>query len=225
MTEHQPRQLAFDFPPGIALGPDDFFVSEANRLAFAMLRTPGDWPEGKLVITGPIGCGKSHLARVFHLQTGARVIAASDLVDGPPPDGPIVVEDMENLPAASETAMFHLHNHQRNIGQPLLMTSALPPARWPATLPDLVSRMQATTVAPIDDPDDALLTVVILKLFSDRQIVPPPNLAPYLAQRIERSFAAAADIVERLDKLAMAEGKDISQRLAAALLDKPVDLE
>lgn len=218
------RQLAFDFPAGVALGPDDFFVSNANRVAFAMLGNPDTWPEGKLVITGPEGCGKSHLARVFHLQTGATIIAASELADGPPPAGPVVVEDMERLPASVEAAMFHLHNHQRHTGHPLLMTAATPPTRWPLALPDLASRMQATTVATIDDPDDGLLTVLILKLFSDRQIIPPPTLAPYLAQRIERSFAAAARIVDDLDRLALQEGKAITQRLATRLLDKPDDL-
>ncbi len=213
------RQLAFEFPPGVALGPDDFFVSDANRTAFAMLSAPDEWPENKLVIAGPEGSGKSHLARVFHIQTGATIIAATDLTEGPPPAGPVVVEDIDQLPQTAETAMFHLHNHLRNTRQPLLMTAATLPGRWAIRLPDLASRMQATSVATIDDPDDALLTVLILKLFSDRQIVPPPNLAPYLAQRIERSFAAAALIVDRLDRLAMQEGKAISQRLASGLLD------
>ena len=71
----------------------------------------------------------------------------------------------------------------------------------------------------IDDPDDDLLTALILKLFTDRQITPPLSLASYLARRIERSFAAAAQIVADLDTIAMRDGKPINQRMAAALLD------
>ena len=213
------EQLVFEWPAGVALGADDFFVSSANRTAYAMIGAAGDWPEGKLVLAGPSGSGKSHLARVFQTQTDAMIIPASEITATPPPPTAIIVEDMEQLPPEAEAAMFHLHNHQRHTGRPLLMTAQQPPARWPIALPDLASRMQATTVATIDDPDDDLLTALILKLFTDRQITPPLALASYLALRIERSFAAAADIVAKLDAIALRDSKAVNQRMAAALLD------
>ncbi|MEO0904939.1 MAG: chromosomal replication initiator DnaA, partial [Pseudomonadota bacterium] len=103
----------------------------------------------------------------------------------------------------------------------LLLTSALPPSRWSIALPDLASRMQATTVVHIQNPDDALLSALIMKLFADRQINPQPDLVQYLAKRIERSFAAAADIVARLDSAALAQGRKINKALVAELLDNP----
>jgi chromosomal replication initiation ATPase DnaA len=214
------EQLVFEWPAGVSLGPDDFFVSDANRTAFTMLLDADSWPEGKLVLCGPKGSGKSHLARVFQGQTDAVLIKAADLDDAPPPAAAIIIEDLENLAPEAETALFHLHNHQKHAGLPLLMTAQQPPARWSITLPDLASRMQATTVALIQDPDDDLLTALILKLFTDRQITPPLSLASYLARRIERSFAAAAQIVADLDAYALREGKPINQRMAASLLDK-----
>jgi chromosomal replication initiation ATPase DnaA len=128
---------------------------------------------------------------------------------------------METLPRDAEEAMFHLHNHQRHAGQPLLMTAAMPPARWTVALPDLASRMQATTVAVIDDPDDALLAAIIMKLFADRQIMPQPELVSYLVPRLERSFAAAAEMVARIDAAALASGQKINRTLARQLLDNP----
>ena len=50
-------QLSFDWPTGVALEADDFFVSDANRNAYAMILTPDTWPERKLVLPGPQGCG------------------------------------------------------------------------------------------------------------------------------------------------------------------------
>lgn len=215
-------QLAFDWPTGVALGPDDFFVSEANAQAFAMLGTPETWPEGKLALVGPQGCGKSHLARVFQAQSDALLVHAAEVtLDFQTNASTIIIEDMEDLPTAAEEAVFHLHNNLRNAGGVLLLTSTAPPSRWPITLPDLASRMQATTVVQIADPDDALLSALIMKLFADRQINPQPALVQYLATRIERSFASASDIVARLDSTALAQRRKINKALAAELLDNP----
>lgn len=215
-----PDQLVFDWPTGVALGPDDFFVSEANAQAFAMLGTPATWPERKLALIGPKGSGKSHLARVFQGQSGAELVQATTLdPDFQSNATTIIIEDIENLSAGSEEALFHLHNNLRNAGGTLLLTSDTPPSRWAIALPDLASRMQATTVVQITNPDDALLSALIMKLFADRQINPQPHLVQYLATRIERSYAAAADIVARLDTAALAQARKINKTLAAELLD------
>lgn len=214
------QQLIFDWPTGVALAAEDFFVSPANAQAYAMVMAPESWPEGKLCLVGPTGSGKSHLARVFQAQSGAVIISARDVTDLPPPTAPVVVEDMQHLVPTAEEAMFHLHNNLRAARLPLLMTAQTPPARWGTTLPDLASRMQATTPAAISDPDDALLQALIMKLFADRQIMPPPTLVDYLALRIERSFAAAASIVADLDAEALRRKKPMTRAMAADLLDK-----
>ncbi|SFR34611.1 dnaA protein [Yoonia tamlensis] len=215
------EQLTFRWPTGVALGPNDYFVSAANAQAFAMLTAPQSWPDRKLVIVGPKGSGKSHLARIFQTQHNAQTIKAAMLpADFQPSASSVIVEDMENLPATAQEAMFHLHNHLRNTGGTLLMTAQVPPTRWQIALPDLASRMQACTITQIDNPDDALLSALIMKLFADRQIMPKPALVQYLTTRIERSFAAAADIVARLDAAALANGRKINKTLAAELLDK-----
>ena len=213
-------QLTFNWPTGVALGPNDFFVSGANAQAFAMLTAPQSWPDRKLVVAGPKGCGKSHLARIFQFQTDALTVDAGSLAPDFQTDAKfVIVEDMEILPQASEEAMFHLHNHLRNTGGTLLMTAQTAPTRWSIALPDLASRMQATTVTQIDNPDDALLSALIMKLFADRQMMPKPALVQYLMTRIERSFAAAADIVNQLDDAALTSGRKINKALAADLLD------
>ena len=215
-------QLAFDWPTGVALGPDDFFVSQANEQAFAMLSSPQAWPERKLVLVGPQGSGKSHLARVFQAQTDATLFNAANLpeMSGNRSDT-VILEDMDRLPQGAEEAVFHLHNNLRAAGGTLLLTAKTAPSLWRIALPDLASRMQATTVVEITNPDDALLSALIMKHFADRQINPKPALVKYLSTRIERSFAAAADIVARLDAAALSQQRKINEKLAAQLLDNP----
>ena len=214
------EQLRFDWPVRVALGREDFFVSDANARAFAMVTAPESWPEGKLAVVGPEGCGKTHLARVFAQANNGLILNAGEIEpDAPLPDQRcVVVEDMEQLPEASEEWMFHLHNALRGKGF-LLFTSSTSPSRWKISLADLASRMQAANTVEIDDPDDRLLAAVIMKQFQDRQILPSPGLAGYLAARIERSFAIAARVVEVLDEAALKDQRRVNETLARQVLD------
>jgi chromosomal replication initiation ATPase DnaA len=185
-----------------------------------------DWPMGKLALTGPEGAGKTHLAQVWATETGATVIAATDL---PTADLPalaatarVAVEDADRAGVqATEEALFHLHNLLLAGDGRLLLTGRTPPAHWPIALPDLKSRLAATATAALDAPDDALLAAVLVKLFADRQIAVAPPLVAYLVPRIDRSFAAAHTIVDRLDAAALAEGRPVTRALAQRLLDNP----
>ena len=213
------EQLTFDLPAGVALTAGDFFVSEANAAAYVLVTHVDSWPERKLVLTGPEGAGKSHLARVFATNEDAIVIQADTLTgDMTRPKKPVVIENAEGLSASGETAMFHLHNHMRETGLPLLITARSAPSRWNIALPDLASRMQATTPTVIGDPDDDLLTAIIMKLFADRQIMPSPKLPSFLAARIERSFKAAADIVDAMDEASLRLKRDVNEKLAGQIL-------
>jgi chromosomal replication initiation ATPase DnaA len=219
------EQLAFRLPARPALGRGDFFVSPANAAAVGMVSDDARWPLGKLALVGPEGSGKTHLAHVWAAETGARILPAADLAGSVLPAlaaaGRIAVEDMDRAPgdAATERALFHLHNLLLEAGGRLLLSGRTAPARWPVALPDLHSRLAAMTVADLPVPDDALLSAVLVKLFADRQIAVSPALVAYLVPRIDRSFAAARDIVERLDRAALAEARPVNRALAVRLLD------
>lgn len=214
------EQLFFDWALPVALGPEDFFVSDANADAHAMIAGGLRWPDRKLALIGPEGSGKTHLVRIWQGLTGAERRDARELGDAlPPPGACVAVEDAEALPRESETTLFHLHNHVLATGGRLLLTSDRPPARWGVRLPDLASRMQATTVVRLDAPDDALLEALLAKQFADRQLFPAPGVLAWIARRIERSHAAAAVAVASLDRASLAEGRRVSLALARRVLD------
>lgn len=216
-----PTQLHFDLPVRVSFGEDDFYVSDANRAAYGLICEDARWPEGKLAVIGPTGCGKTHLARLWQDRTGATRTMAADLDPDAPLPAPgtrLVVEDMEGLAPAAQEYLFHVHNHLRSSDGRLLMTASTPPPRWPITLPDLASRVQAATTVPIRDPDDALLRAVLTKHFTDRQLKIAPARIDQILRRIERSFDAAGQIVARLDAAALANGRVINQTLVRDIL-------
>ncbi|MEO6299029.1 MAG: chromosomal replication initiator DnaA [Paracoccaceae bacterium] len=211
------RQLAFDLPNVATFRRDDFFTSPANDAA---LRTVDDPTTTRLLLVGPPGSGKTHMAHIWATAHGAQLIPLSDLSEALPgiASTAAIAIDAADHPARNETALFHLHNLLAPSGR-LLLTATTPPRDWAIQLPDLLSRLQAMPMARLDPPDDALLSAVLIKLFADRQITVPPNLIAYLVARMERSIDAARRLVALLDARALALARPISRTLAAEVLD------
>jgi chromosomal replication initiation ATPase DnaA len=213
------RQLAFDLPTAEAMTREDFFVAPSNALALAQVEGWQTWPGRKLLLVGPEGAGKTHLAHIWATLAKAAILPAATLAEtdiGLLTGRAVVVEDVDHI-AGAEAQLFHLHNLVTT-GAALLMTARTPPRDWGLSLPDLVSRMQATQIARLEAPDDALLSAVLVKLFADRQVAVPANLIPYLVSRMPRSIGAARALVIALDASALAAGRPITRALAGEVL-------
>jgi chromosomal replication initiation ATPase DnaA len=215
----RPRQIALALEHPVRHHREDIVVSPANAAAMRLVDLWPDWPAPVVVIVGPRGSGKTHMAEVWHQESGATRLAAS-AIGGQAGEvrGPVLIDpaDVEGL---DEAGLFHLINVVRETGTNLLLTGRRAPAAWGVTLPDLASRLRAATTVELREPDDMLLEGVITKLFADRQLVVEPHVVQYLLRRMERSLAAATEIVERLDRAALEQKTRITRGLAAALLD------
>ena len=218
-------QLQFDLPHSAALGRADFFTSEANSAALAGIDGWRDWPLAKMILIGPEGAGKTHLTHVWAELSGARIVAAkalSEQGEALAMATAVAVEDADRIAgdAPAEEALFHLHNALGSRGAPLLVTGREPPALWHIALPDLASRLAQTGLLRMDAPDDALLIAVMLKLSSDRGLAVRPATLDYAANRIERSFAAAAAFVEALDAASIEGQRPPTRELAKLVLSR-----
>lgn len=216
------RQMAFDLPLRPARGRGDFFVSGSNYTALAAVEGWQGWQGRKLVLTGPEGSGKSHLVQVWAELADALVIEADAIARADPATlagRNVALEDADRLAgdAEAEATAFHLHNLVLAEGGSLLVTARTPPARWGLDLPDLLSRMQGAPIVALSPPDEVLLSAVLVKLFTDRQIRASAQLVTYLAARIERSFTAAQTVVAELDRMALAERRPVTHKLAERL--------
>ncbi len=222
-----PRQVPLPLPraKAEAFSRDDFFATAANATALAAIEGWRDWPEGKLVLVGPPGAGKSHLTRIWAEAAGATLLPADRLAETDLPalaaQGAVALDDAAAIAGqpATERALFHLHNLLTASRGRLLLTAASAPMLWPVKLPDLASRLQAIPLARLEAPDEALLSAVLVKLFADRQLAVAPAVIAYLALRLPRSLAAARSLVAALDAEALASRREINRALAAEVLD------
>ncbi len=217
----QPRQLAFALPHAESLTRDNFLEGPANEAGLALVDSWPDWPNHMMLLVGPEGSGKSHLASIWAEQAGARVTSAHALtaaaVPGALATAALVVEDLK--PGGfDERAMFHLLNLAREDEAYVLMTARIPPSAFEVELRDLRSRLRAVPAVSLLPPDDLLFRSLIVKFCADRQLSVDETVVSYLTTRIERSYAAVRQAVELLDTEALRLGRPVTRALAAELL-------
>lgn len=216
----QPRQLAFTLPHAESLSRDDFLEGPGNAQALALIERWPDWPNRVMMLVGPEGCGKSHLAAIWAEQAGARTIAAHALtvanVPGSLATGALVVEHLQ--PGSfDERALFHLLNLAREDDAFVLMSGRTAPSSFAVDLRDLGSRLRALPVVALSAPNDAMFRALIVKFCADRQMNVDESVVSYLASHIERSFAAARKAVEMLDTEALRLRRPVTRALAAEI--------
>jgi chromosomal replication initiation ATPase DnaA len=226
MSSDRPRQLPLSIPHEPALGRADFLVGEANADATAFIDAWPDWPASVVLLIGPAGSGKSHLARAFAERSGAPVIDAIDLGGLDPTElvgrGALAIEDADE-PGLDQKALFHLLNAARGRGASVLITTETIPSTWNIVLPDLASRLRAAQPAFLGPPDDDLLRRVLVKLFADRQITVDAGVLDVLLTRMERSFAAAGRLVDALDRESLARGRKVTRAMAQEIVGSVPD--
>ena len=212
----EPRQftLAFEFRP--AYGDDHFLVAPCNGDAVAWVDRWPDWPSPYLIIHGPAGCGKTHLAEVFRQHADAQVLSHAALAKNCPRDpeetaGGWIVEDADSyLDDGEPEPLFHLFNQVLEGRGHLLLSSRKAPSRWRVNLADLRSRINAAPAVAIGSPDDQLLSAVLVKHFADRQLRVGAEVVEYAVKRMERSFDAVRDLVEELDRQSLTARREIT---------------
>lgn len=208
-----PAQLPLDLPHRRALGRDDFLVAPSNADAVAWIDRWPDWPFVILVLHGPAGSGKTHLAQVWRAKSGAVTDITADapavLVD----DAQLVARD-----AAGQEALYHLIERAKFNGGKLLLTAREAPSRWALQLADLRSRLNAAMVVAIEAPDDALLAGVALKLFADRQLEIGVDALDALLARVERSVDGVGAAVAAIDRAALAAKRRVTAQLVRDVL-------
>ncbi|MGB3391435.1 MAG: DnaA regulatory inactivator HdaA [Pseudaminobacter sp.] len=216
-----PRQLPLELGFATGYSRDDLVVSPANSQAVALIDRWPEWPSPVVVLAGPAGSGKSHLAAIWQANSGAtrlepaNIEASLAVVDGA---GAVLIDDADSG-YLDQNGLFHLINTFNAGGGRLLLTARRFPLAWGVTLPDLASRLKAAATIEIHEPDDLLLAGVITKLFADRQIEVDQAVVQYLVRRIERSLSTAIRVVDRLDRLALEQKTRVSRTLAAEVIE------
>ncbi len=214
-------QLVMPFAGVTSYDPADYIRSASNVDAVAVLESWPNWPYSIMLLYGPKGCGKTHLAHCFADRSRAGFIAPERLGSAPADhlltdNHAWVIDGLEAI--RDEAALAQLINHARARGDYVLMTASTPASNLSFTLPDLRSRLLALPTTQLGAPDDALLMGLLAKQFSDRQLRVAPEVLALAVQHIERSHAAIEEFVQRMDRISLARGRAITVALVREAL-------
>lgn len=162
---------------------DEFIVGEANSRVVHHLEHWGTWPVMAALMIGPRKSGRSLLARLFTKRAGGQMI-----------------DDAERAP---EAAIFHAWNLAQADHKPLLLVADTAPPQWSVRLPDLRSRLAATPVLRIEEPDDELFAAVLRQQFFRRELDAREDVIAWIVRRVERTYLSLTRILDAVDNAAV----------------------
>lgn len=189
-------QSVFKFEEIHDYSPENFLVSPSNSEAFEYIKN-FPWSSYALSIYGPKGSGKTHLANMLRGKV-------------------TIIEDIDAT--ASQQDLLHNLNMIKEAGNYALITSTEPLKNLGFTLPDLVSRLSAIHSVQIAAPDAELFYMLFARYFTARQLKVSDDIINYIASRTERSFAAAQEVVARIDKLSLEQKRNITIPLVKQII-------
>jgi len=205
-----------------ALDREDLVVTNSNSHAVSWIDKWPDWPSHAIGIYGPSGSGKSHLVSIFAKKTNAKILQMKDFSEFEPISlsekfNCIVLDHCDSY--MKEEELLHLFNSVRDCSGFLILASRIAPSRWKVKLDDLSSRLSGMPVVEVLRPDDQSMTVVLSKLFRDRQISISEEIITYAANRIPRTFRALEQLVVAVDRESIARGRGITIPLIREIIN------
>ena len=214
-------QLILKFPNTKAYFKEDFYVSESNQKAYDFINIWPKWVKKIVNIFGPSGSGKTHLASILKNKTTVLIKKSDQLNDKTffefKTKEVLIIEDLKDN--VSEKLLYSLWNTVTQDNKFLLINSKKPINQYKFKLPDLKSRISDIITIGINLPSDDLISVILAKNFSDRQIKVEKKHIDYIIKRIDRSYEKISQFVATLDKYSLKKGSSFSLKLIKEVLN------
>lgn len=193
----------------------DYIISESNSHAYSTLIN-SNWPSYCMFLHGSSGSGKTHLAHIWKNRLNAELLApieGSKLMFSS-----YVIEDIDKNATTIQDEIQILHSYNNAIESKnfLLLTSTLSPYELKFNLPDLYSRMQVAGYVKLNDPDDELLRVIIIKEFHIRSLRLDTKIINFILINLKRNVSYIIKFIDFLDKESIKNKRSITLQSTSA---------
>ena len=214
-------QLILKFPANQVYSKEDFYVSSSNQKAYEFINAWPKWIKRIVNIFGPTGSGKTHLASILKKKTSTLEIQSEELNDKIffefKAKEALIIENLNEK--VSETLLFSIWNAALQDNKYVLITSTKPINSYKFELDDLRSRVNSSMIIGINLPSDDLISVILAKNFSDKQIKVEKKHIDYIIKRIDRSYEKISQFISILDKYSLKKGSPFGLKLIKEVLN------
>ena len=213
-------QLILKFPEHRAYKKEDFYVSPSNQEAYDFINNWPKWIKRIVNIFGPSGSGKSHLSSILKTKTKCLEILGNELNENIifefKTKEVLIIENFnEKIP---EELLFSLWNIALQDNKYFLINSVKPINSYKFKLVDLTSRIKSSLIIGIKLPSDDLISAIIAKNFSDKQIIVEEKYIDYIIKRIDRSYEKISQFILTLDSYSLKKGSPFGLKLIKEVL-------
>ena len=213
-------QLILKFPSDKNYSKEDFFVTSSNKEAYDFINSWPKWVKRIVNIFGPPGSGKTHITSILKSKTSVLETESNLLNDNiffkfKTKEALIIKNLNENI---SEKLFFSLWNTAIQDNKYLLITSINPISTYKLKLLDLKSRIRSCMSIRIKLPSDELISVILAKNFSDKQITVEKKHIDYIIKRIDRSYEKISQFISILDTYSLKKASPLNLKLIKEVL-------
>ena len=201
---------------------EDFYVSKSNEHIFNFLDNWPKWEKNFVNINGENFSGKTHLTKIFlkknkGIKLESKFLNNDDLKEIKAHEN-IILENIEKN--INEKLVYSLINIVDQDNKYLIITSKEPITSIKFELNDLKSRAKNFLLQTIEKPDDDLIFALLLKNFSDRQILIDKKLINFIIKRIDRSYSKIFDFIYKIDEMSLKKKKSIDFKIIKNVLEE-----
>ncbi len=199
-------QRIFNYHFSLKNDRENYFVNQTNQKAYDF--TIVEKFNQNIFLFGPKKSGKSYLASLWQDKNNAilynnnfsRIIEIKKNV---------VIDDV--LGKTSEENLFHLVNHCKLNRLKMYFVSSVDLNNYNFKFNDLYSRLREFFYLEIQEPDDEMCKMLMVKLFSDKQIIIKNNeIFDYIYKRLNRTYLDINIFVEKLDRLSLEKKRQLT---------------
>ena len=213
-------QLVLKFPTNKIYLKEDYYVSPSNKEAYDLINSWPKWIKRIVNIFGPSGSGKTHLSSILKTKTSTLQVEANSIDDEIffkfKTKEALIIDNLdENI---SENLLFSLWNSAIQDNKYLLVNSIKPIVKYKFKLPDLKSRVSSSLMVGINLPNDDLISVILAKNLSDKQIKIEKKHIDFIIKRIDRSYENISRFISTLDKYSLKKGSPFTLKLIKEVL-------
>ena len=213
------QQKVLNFKFDNSYNEKDFILDSSNEKALLFFNKFPDWENKLINLVGSEKSGKTFLLKILNKKNDFYYLNTF-------PENNEEFDKLFNferflldLNELDELKFFSILNHCIINDKYLVVTSLVPLTKLNLSLPDLKSRIKQFYILNIDIPSDQLIYSLILKFFSDNQVVIKKELIEFIVKKIDRSYPRINQFLVKLNDLSIERKKKIDFKLINEIID------